>query len=57
VLTPVFEDISGILRFLQFLDNREEKIQAYPCQFKDDQWLVSPKALTLTWPKTGILYP
>lgn len=57
VLCPVFEQADAIVRFLQFLENTNEHIEAFPCEFRGDKWAVSKKSLTLNWTKTGILYP
>ena len=57
ILCPVFEEPDGIARFLQFLENGDEHIEAFPCEYRKDKWLVYQKSLTLTWTKTGILYP
>jgi hypothetical protein len=55
VLAPIFEDESGIVRFLSFIGNSEERIEAYPCEFHGTEWVGSREPITLHWPKTGVL--
>lgn len=57
VLAPVFEEPSGKARFLEFLESQNEQLEAYPCEYRDHQWLLAKKSLALTWPKTGVVYP
>jgi hypothetical protein len=57
VLMPIFETTQAIPRFLNFLESKNEIIEANSCSFRNDKWGISTKSVKLTWPKAGILYP
>jgi len=57
VLIPVFESTDAIPRFLNFLENTNETIDANYCIYAKDKWDISTKTVKLVWPKAGDLYP
>lgn len=57
VLIPIFEKQESISNFLNFLENKNEIIEANFCSFINGKWRISTKSVKLTWPKEGILYP
>lgn len=57
VMMPIFEELDAISTFLGFLKNSNESVEVNPYKFEQDHWEVNPNSFTLTWPKTGTLYP
>lgn len=57
VLMPIFDDPDAVARFLNFLMNDNEIIEANLCRFDDDYWNIDVKEYKISWPKSGILYP
>jgi hypothetical protein len=57
VLIPIFDSTDAIPRFLGFLENTNETIEASLCIYGKDKWKISTKTVKLVWPKIGDLYP
>jgi hypothetical protein len=57
VMIPVFEEPDAVARFLSFLKNEDDLIEAMPCFYGQGQWEIRKEAHRLTWPKDGLLYP
>jgi hypothetical protein len=56
VLVPTFDDPHGVARFLTFLQDNDESIDAVPTKFEGDKWLAAKEPKRLTWPKpAGLL--
>lgn len=57
VLMPIFESPESIAIFLRFLTSVEEEIKASLTQYDGTAWRVSPRRVSIKWPKTGVFYP
>lgn len=56
VLVPTFDDPAGIDRFLTFLRDDDETLDAIPAKFEGDKWLAAKEPKHLIWPKpAGLL--
>jgi hypothetical protein len=59
VLLPVFDEVESIVTFMDFLRNDNESIQVTVAEYDREAgcWREEWKARSMTWPKTGVLYP
>jgi hypothetical protein len=56
VLIPMMGTPETAHRFISFIKNGNEQIEAVLCRFENEEWHPQ-QSITLTWPKTGTLYP
>lgn len=57
VMIPIFDQPDTVAKFLGFLKNENETIEAAFCRFEQGQWNIDKESFNLIWPKNGILYP
>ena len=57
VLVPAFEQADTVSTYIEFMKNDKEEITVNYLRFDQDHWNMSKESTTLSWPKTGILYP
>ena len=57
VLIPVLEQAEAAAHFLEFLRNQHERVEVVFASYQDEEWRVDTDSRTITWPKSGTLYP
>lgn len=57
VMIPIFDHPDSVNRFIGFLKNKAELIEVSFCRFQENHWELDKTAQTMSWPKSGILYP
>lgn len=55
VLAPIMETSEASHRFLKFLKGDGGTIEAKVCEFKNDEFLVRPDSMLLSWPTVDLL--
>jgi hypothetical protein len=57
VMIPILEDPNAGAKFITFLQDKSEFIEANYARFEQDHWGLNEESVKLQWPKTGVLYP